>query len=40
MKWTRDPFDRMIAAHAITHDHDLLTKDESILAHCKNAFWQ
>jgi len=39
LKWTRDPFDRMIAAHAFAHDFDLLTKDEAILKHCPKAFW-
>lgn len=39
VKWTRDPFDRMIAAHAIAQDYDLLTKDGHILTHCEKAFW-
>lgn len=39
LKWTRDPFDRMIAAHALAHDFDLLTKDEMILKRCPKAFW-
>lgn len=39
LKWTRDPFDRMIAAHALAHHLDLLTKDEVILEHCERAFW-
>ncbi len=39
VKWTRDPFDRMIAAHALAHDLDLLTKDEVMLKHCPQAFW-
>lgn len=39
-KWTRDPFDRMIAAHAIANNLDLLTKDGSILNNCKQAFWE
>ncbi|MFA7343259.1 MAG: PIN domain-containing protein [Terrimicrobiaceae bacterium] len=37
--WTRDPFDRLIAAHALAAGHDLATKDENILAHCPSAFW-
>lgn len=37
--WTRDPFDRIIAAHALVSGHRLVTKDESILAHCPAAFW-
>lgn len=40
LKWTRDPFDRMIAAHAIAQRYDLLTKDGNILTHCEKAFWQ
>lgn len=37
--WTRDPFDRMIVAHAISAGHELVTKDENILAHYSSAFW-
>lgn len=37
--WTRDPFDRLIVAHAMTKNHPLLTKDEKILAHFQGAFW-
>lgn len=40
VKWTRDPFDRMIAAHALANGLDLLTKDDSILSHCERAFWE
>jgi PIN domain nuclease of toxin-antitoxin system len=40
LKWTRDPFDRMIAAHALAHNLDLLTKDKVILKHCEKAFWR
>jgi PIN domain nuclease of toxin-antitoxin system len=39
LKWTRDPFDRMIPAHALAHNLDLLTKDEVILENCEKAFW-
>lgn len=39
LKWTRDPFDRMITAHAQAHGFDLLTKDGAILEHCERAFW-
>lgn len=39
-KWTRDPFDRIIAAHAVANNLDLLTKDRSILDHCERAFWR
>ena len=37
--WTRDPFDRMIVAHALSAGHGLVTKDETIRAHCASAFW-
>lgn len=38
-KWTRDPFDRLIASHAKALDAILLTKDAVILKHYKNAVW-
>ena len=37
--WTRDPFDRIIAATAAARDAVLLTKDALILAHYPKAFW-
>lgn len=37
--WTRDPFDRMLAAHALTAGLPLLTKDEAMLEHLDLAFW-
>lgn len=37
LKWTRDPFDRMISAQAILSQSVLLTKDETILQHCEYA---
>ena len=37
--WTRDPFDRIIAAQAELAEGRLLTKDSAILKHCKRAFW-
>lgn len=37
--WTRDPFDRLIVAHALAAGVSLLTADERILAHCKTARW-
>lgn len=40
LKWTRDPFDRMITAHAIAHGLELLTKDKSILDRYERAFWR
>lgn len=37
--WTRDPFDRLIAAHALADDAPLVTKDTTLLAHCRVARW-
>lgn len=37
--WTRDPFDRMIVAHAKLDNAMLLTRDQSIHEHCKAAIW-
>ncbi|MCC5835133.1 MAG: PIN domain-containing protein [Opitutales bacterium] len=39
-KWTRDPFDRIISAHAVANSMDLFSKDESILKNCERAFWR
>lgn len=39
LRWTRDPFDRMIAAHALTDGASLLTADTTILANLRHAFW-
>jgi len=39
MKWTRDPFDRIIAAQADFHDAGLLSKDRIILKYYSKAFW-
>ena len=39
LHWTRDPFDRIIVAHAALNNNKLLTKDDSIRAHYKQAFW-
>ena len=38
-EWTRDPFDRIIVAHAAARNLPLLTKDDTILSHYKKAFW-
>jgi len=38
-EWTRDPFDRLIVAHAAANDARLLTKDEKIRRHYKRAVW-
>ncbi len=37
--WTRDPFDRLIAASAIARGYPLITKDESILTNFSLAIW-
>ena len=37
--WTRDPFDRMITAHARLEDGYLITRDETIRAHYPKAIW-
>ena len=39
MHWTRDPFDRIIVAHASLNSDPLLTKDDAIRAHYKRAVW-
>ncbi len=39
LSWTRDPFDRLIAAHAIVADTPLVTADETILEHLPLATW-
>lgn len=39
LTWTRDPFDRLIAAHALADDLPLLTRDARMLAHCRVAVW-
>jgi PIN domain nuclease of toxin-antitoxin system len=37
--WTRDPFDRIIAAHANVTGHPLATKDAQLRRKCPTAFW-
>ena len=37
--WTRDPFDRIMVAHASLNNDMLLTKDSSIRANYKKAIW-
>jgi PIN domain nuclease of toxin-antitoxin system len=37
--WTRDPFDRLIVAHASLNNDLLLTKDQAILDNYGNARW-
>ena len=40
LSWTRDPFDRLIAAQAICDDVSLLTADETIIEHLDLAVWE
>ena len=37
--WTRDPFDRLIVAHAALHEAELITKDEYLHAHYPRCVW-
>ena len=37
--WTRDPFDRLIVAHASLEDAILVTKDGNMLRHYAHALW-
>jgi len=39
LTWTRDPFDRLIAAQAIVANAPLVTADKNILAHLPLATW-
>jgi PIN domain nuclease of toxin-antitoxin system len=39
LKWTRDPFDRIITAQASANHALLLTKDRTIRKHYSKAFW-
>jgi PIN domain nuclease of toxin-antitoxin system len=38
-KWTRDPFDRIIVAHARAREAVLISSDEKILRHYELAVW-
>jgi PIN domain nuclease of toxin-antitoxin system len=40
IRWTRDPFDRIITAQAALADALLLTKDGDIQSHYPHAVWQ
>jgi PIN domain nuclease of toxin-antitoxin system len=40
LSFTRDPFDRLIAAHALADDLPLITKDRTLLARCPVAVWE
>jgi len=37
--WSRDPFDRLIVAHAKASEAPLVTKDERIHQHYRRAVW-
>ena len=39
LSWTRDPFDRLIVAHAAINGVSLLTKDRTIRRHYRQAVW-
>jgi PIN domain nuclease of toxin-antitoxin system len=39
VSWTRDPFDRLISAHAIVANASLVTADETIREHLPLAVW-
>jgi PIN domain nuclease of toxin-antitoxin system len=38
-KWVRDPFDRMIVAHAAVNEAPLITREEKIRQNYPNAVW-
>jgi PIN domain nuclease of toxin-antitoxin system len=40
LTWTRDPFDRLLAAHATVSALPLVTKDVTIRAHLPLAWWE
>jgi PIN domain nuclease of toxin-antitoxin system len=40
LRWTRDPFDRFIVAHAQASRATLLTADENIREHFADARWE
>jgi PIN domain nuclease of toxin-antitoxin system len=39
LSFTRDPFDRLIVAHASVRNAALLTADKTVLKHYKRAVW-
>jgi len=39
LTWTRDPFDRLIVAHAALHDAPLVTKDDAMHRHHPRCVW-
>jgi len=40
LSWTRDPFDRLIVAHAISKNSRLITADSTIQEYFKDAVWR
>jgi PIN domain nuclease of toxin-antitoxin system len=40
LSWTRDPFDRLIAAQAVAADVPLITADRTMLANLPQAVWE
>ena len=40
LSWTRDPFDRLITAHAICYNAGLCTRDGTIRRHYSRAVWE
>lgn len=39
LSWTRDPFDRMLVAHAVLDDAELVTADRTLRANVPRAVW-
>ena len=39
LTWTRDPFDRLLAAHSLAHQLTLVTADEQMRRHLPLAWW-
>jgi len=40
LTWTRDPFDRLITAHALCYNAGLCTRDGTIRDHYSHAVWK
>lgn len=39
LRWTREPFDRLITAQAKLHNTRIITRNRTILKHYKHAVW-
>lgn len=39
LRWTRDPFDRLIVGNAVVDESGLVTKDKTIRKHFDRAVW-